>query len=80
MVSLRGVLLVWIGLMGLAATAASLVLLRLFPRAFSDTGRALVWPWQASASRPARSRGWLVLAAVLLSACVVIVGIILLLA
>ena len=73
--NLRGVLLVWIGLMGLAATAVSLVLLRLFPRAFSDQGQAVVWPWQASSSRPARSRGWLVLAAALVSACVVIVGI-----
>ena len=74
--NLRGVLLVWIGLMGLAAAAVPLLLLRMFPRAFSDAGQALVWPWQTSASRPARSRGWLVLAAVVLSACVVIAGVV----
>lgn len=74
--NLRGVLLVWIGLMGLAATAVSLALLRLYPRAFSDAGQAFVWPWQASASRPARSRGWLVLAAALVSALVVIAGVV----
>ena len=73
--NLRGVLLVWIGLMGLAATAASLVLLRLFPSAFSETGRAFVWPWQASPGRPARARGWLLAAAALLSAIVAIAGI-----
>ena len=77
--NLRGVLLVWIGLMGLAATAVSLVLLRLFPRAFSDAGQAVVWPWQASANRPARSRGWLALAAAFVSALVVIAGIVTLL-
>ena len=73
--NLSGVLLVWIGLMGLAATAVSLALLRLYPKAFSDAGQAIVWPWQTSASRPARSRGWLVLAAAFVSACVVIAGI-----
>jgi hypothetical protein len=74
--SLRGVLLVWIGLMGLAAAVVSLVLLRLFPRAFAESGQAFVWPWQTSASRPARSRGWLALAAAFVSALVVIVGIV----
>ncbi len=74
--NLRGVLLVWIGLMGLAATAVSLVLLRRFPGAFSDAGQAFAWPWQASANRQARSRGWLALAAALVSALVVIAGIV----
>lgn len=73
--NLRGVLLVWIGLMGLAATAASLALLRLFPNAFSETGRAFVWPWQASPSRPARARGWLLFAAAIMSILVAVVGI-----
>ena len=74
--SLHGILLVWIGLMGLAATAVSLVLLRRFSSAFSVTGQAFVWPWQASSSRPARTRGWLILAAAVLSALVVTVGIV----
>ena len=73
--NLRGVLLVWIGLMGLAATAASLALLRLFPNAFSETGRAFVWPWQASPSRPARARGWLLFAVAIMSILVAVVGI-----
>lgn|GEM_PF-1324158 len=73
--SFRGLLLVWIGLMGLAATAVSFVLLRLFPSAFSVAGQAFVWPWQASSSRSARMRGWLLAAAALLSAIVAIVGI-----
>lgn len=74
--SLRGVLLVWIGLMGLAATAASFALLRLFPQVFSDAGNAVVWPWQTSGSRSARRSGWLVLAAAFLSACVVLTGVV----
>jgi hypothetical protein len=75
-VSLRSAIVVWIGLMGLAATAVSMVLLRLFPRAFSESDRAFAWPWQAPASRSARSRGWLVLAAALLSVGVVIIGVV----
>lgn len=77
--NLSGVLLVWIGLMGLAATAVSLALLRLFPRAFSDTGHAVVWPWQTSASRPAKSRGWLLAAATFVSVLVVLAGLVALL-
>ena len=73
--NLRGVLLVWIGLMGLAATAVSFVLLRRFPGAFSETGRSLVWPWQASPGRPARARGWLLFAAAVMSILVAVVGI-----
>jgi hypothetical protein len=75
-VNLQGMLLVWIGLMGLAAAAVSLALLRLFPNAFSETGRAFVWPWQASPSRPARARGWLLAAAALASALVVLAGLV----
>ncbi len=77
--NLRGVLLVWIGLMGLAATAVSFVLLRRFPGAFSETGRSFVWPWQASPGRPARARGWLLAAAVLASTLVVLAGLVTLL-
>jgi hypothetical protein len=72
---MRGVLLVWIGLMGLAATAVSLVLLRRFPGAFSETGRAFVWPWQGSPSLSARTRGWLLFAAAIMSILVAVVGI-----
>jgi hypothetical protein len=74
-VNLRGVLLVWIGLMGLAASAVSFVLLRLFPSAFSVAGPAFVWPWQASSSGSARTRGWLLFAAAIMSILVAVVGI-----
>jgi len=74
-VNLRGVLLVWIGLMGLAATAVSLVLLRRFPRAFSESGPVVVWPWRAGASRAARVRGGLLFAAAIVSAFVASAGI-----
>jgi hypothetical protein len=73
-VNLRGVLLVWIGLMGLAGAVASFVLLRLFPRAFVDSGPAVAWPWQ-TASGSARVKGWLVAVAGLASAAVAVIGI-----
>jgi hypothetical protein len=79
-VSLRGALLVWIGLMGLAATAAVFVLLRLFPRAFSDAGPAVTLPWRRDTVRAVRARGWLLLAAALVSAVVAIAGVVSLLA
>ena len=68
-------LLVWIGLMGLAATAAAFVLLRLFPRAFSESGPAVEWPWQAGASRAARTRGVLLAGAGIASLAVAMAGI-----
>jgi len=74
-VNLRGVLLVWIGLMGIAATAAAFVLLRLFPRVFSNAGPSVVWPWRAGATRAARVRGGLLFAAAIVSVFVAAAGI-----
>ena len=76
---MQGMLLVWIGLMGLAATAASLTLLRLFPGAFSESGPVVVWPWRAGATRAARTRGTLLVGAGIASLAVVIAGIALIL-
>lgn len=76
---MSGLLLVWIGLMGLAAVAGVYVLLRLFPAAFSDSGPAVAWPWQRSSSRPARVKGWVLAAAALASVGTAISGIIALL-
>jgi hypothetical protein len=73
--NLRGVLLVWIGLMGLSATVVSFVLLRLFPRAFAESGSASAWPWRADASRAARVRGGLFFGAAIMSALVAFAGI-----
>ncbi len=77
--SLRGLLLVWVGLMGLAAAAIAWVLLRLFPGAFSDSGPAVAQPWQRDAGRQARFRGWLVAAAFTISALTGIAGLMILL-
>jgi len=73
---MRGVLLVWIGLMGLAGTAAAFALLRLFPRAFSESGPVVAWPWQRARHGSARVRGWLLLAAAVISAAVAISGLV----
>ena len=72
---MQGLVYCWIGLMGLAGTAGVFVLLRLFPRAFADSGSAVAWPWQQSQRRSARVRGWLLFAAAFVSACVVAAGI-----
>ena len=69
-------LLVWIGLMGVAAAAAVFFLLRFFPRAFSESGPAVALPWRKDTGNPARVRAWLLLAAAVLSAGVVLVGLI----
>jgi hypothetical protein len=72
---MRGTLLVWIGLMGLAATSGVFILLRVFPRAFVESGPAADWPWRAGASRAARVRGGLLFAAAIMSAFVALAGI-----
>ena len=74
--TMRGTLLIWIGLMGLAATGAVFLLLRVYPRAFVESGAAADWPWRAGASRAARVRGGLLFAAVLVSASVAASGIV----
>ena len=73
---MRGTILIWIGLMGLAATGGVLLLLRAFPRAFVESGPAVDWPWRADAGRTARVRGGLLFTAVLVSASVAAFGII----
>jgi len=75
-VSLRGALLAWIGLMGVAATAAVFILLRLFPRAFAENGPSVVWPWRRDAAGPARVRSWLLLIVAIVSVSVAVVGIV----
>jgi len=67
---------VWIGLMGLAGALAVYGLLRLFPRAFSDSGPAVAWPWQSSSGRSDRARGWLLVAAILVSGFVALTGLV----
>ncbi len=74
--NLRGVLLVWIGLMGIAATAAVFVMLRLFPRAFTQDGPSIVWPWRRDAARPARVSGGLLVVAAIVSVLVAVIGMI----
>jgi hypothetical protein len=69
-------LMVWMGLMGLAATGGVLLLLRAFPRAFVELGPAADWPWRTGASRVARTRGVLLLGAGVASLAVAIVGIV----
>jgi len=75
-VTMRGTLLIWIGLMGLAATGGVFLLLRAYPRAFVESGPAVDWPWRAGASRAARIRGWLLFGAVFMSAFVAVAGIV----
>jgi hypothetical protein len=77
---MQGLVYCWIGLMGLAGAAGVFVLLRLFPRAFAESGPAVAWPLQRAESRSARIRGWLIVAAALLSAIVAVAGIVSLLA
>jgi hypothetical protein len=72
---MRGTLLVWIGLMGLAATGGVFLLLRVYPRAFVESGPAVDWPWRAGAGRAARVRGGLLFAAATMSAVVAVAGI-----
>ena len=72
---MRGTILAWIGLMGLAATGGVLLLLRAFPRAFVESEPAAAWPWRAGASRAARVRGGLLSAAGVVSVLVALAGI-----
>jgi hypothetical protein len=72
----RGVLLVWMGLMGLAATGGVLLLLRVFPRAFVESGPAADWPWCSGAGSVARTRGVLLLGAGVASLAVAVAGIV----
>jgi hypothetical protein len=72
---MRGTLLIWIGLMGLAGTAAAHALLRLFPRAFSESGPAVAWPWQRPQHRSARVRGWILVTAAIMSVFIAVAGI-----
>jgi len=74
-VTVRGIILVWIGLMGLAGTGGVFLLLRSYPRAFVESGPAAVWPWRVGASRAARTRGGLLLAAAVVSVLVAASGI-----
>jgi hypothetical protein len=74
-VTVRGAILVWIGLMGLAATGGVLLLLRTYPRAFVESGTAAVWPWRAGSRRAARVRGGLLFAAAIVSVSVAAAGI-----
>jgi hypothetical protein len=74
--TVRGAIMVWIGLMGLAATVGVSLLLRTFPRAFVESGPAAEWPWRAGASRAARVRGGLLFAAAIVSACVAVAGVV----
>jgi hypothetical protein len=74
-VTVRGTLLVWIGLMGLAASGGVFLLLRAYPHAFVESGPAAAWPWRAGAGRAARVRGGLLFAAVLMSVFVAAAGI-----
>jgi hypothetical protein len=71
----RGALLMWIGLMGLAATGGVFLLLRAFPRAFVQSGPAADWPGRTGASRTARVRGGLLFAVAIVSVLVALVGI-----
>ncbi len=73
---LRGLLYCWVGLMGLGATVAVYLLLKVFPRAFSDSGPAVAWPWRQDAGRAARVRAGLLAGAVIASALVAAFGII----
>jgi hypothetical protein len=74
-VTVRGTILVWIGLMGMAATGGVFLLLRTYPRAFVESGPAAAWPWRAGASNVARTRGVLLLGAGLASLVATIAGI-----
>jgi hypothetical protein len=71
---LRGLLYCWVGLMGLGATVAVYLLLRAFPRAFSDSGPAVAWPWRQDASKAARVRAGLLAGAGIASALVAATG------
>jgi hypothetical protein len=72
---LQGLLYCWVGLMGLGGTVAVYLLVRAFPRAFSESGPAVAWPWRRDAGKASRLRGGLLFAAAVASAFVTVVGI-----
>jgi len=76
---MRNTLLVWIGLMGMAATGGVLLLLRTYPRAFVESGPAAAWPWRRDAAKSARVRGGLLIACALVSVSLASAGLALLL-
>lgn len=73
--TVRGIILVWIGVMGMAAIGGVLLLLRTYPRAFVESGPVAAWPWRVGASRAARVRGGLLFAAAIVSVLVAVAGI-----
>jgi hypothetical protein len=73
---LHGLLYCWVGLMGLGGTVAVYLLLRAFPRAFSESGPAVDWPWRREADRAARVRAGLLTGAGIASALVAATGIV----
>jgi hypothetical protein len=73
---LQGLLYLWIGLMGLGGTLVVWFLLRAYPRAFSDSGPSVAWPWRRDAVRAARVRGGFVTGAGVASALVAAIGVI----
>ncbi len=72
---LHGLLYCWIGVMGMGFTVAVWVLLRAFPRAFSESGPAVAWPWRREAGTAARVRAGLLAGAGIASALVAATGI-----
>jgi hypothetical protein len=73
---LAGLLLAWMGLMGVLAVAAATAIFRRFPDVFSRSGAAVGWPWNRSAAAPARLRGAALAVVALASACALAAGII----
>jgi hypothetical protein len=71
-----GALLTWMGLMGIFAVAAALLILRRFPDVFSRSGAAVGWPWNRRAAAKARLRGAALAVVTLASACVLAAGIV----
>jgi hypothetical protein len=73
---MHGLLYCWVGLMGLGGTAAVYLLLRAFPRAFSESGPAVAWPWRREAGTAARVRAGFLAGAGITSALVAATGIV----
>ncbi len=73
---MQGLLFLWIGLMGLGGTLVVWLLVRAFPRAFSDSGPSVAWPWRSEAGKSARARGGLMAAAAVASLLVAVSGLI----
>jgi len=73
---LQGLLYLWIGLMGLGGTVVVWLLLRAYPRAFSNSGPSVAWPWRRDAGKSARVRGALMAGAGIASLLVAVTGIV----